>query len=34
VSERWNERIVCAFPDAAMPLENAVAGRPFIGVPW
>src|SRR4029078_1148209 len=26
--------LVCAFPDAAMQLENAVAGRPFIGVPW
>ena len=26
--------LVCAFPDGATPLENAVAGRPFVGVPW
>jgi len=26
--------LVCAFPDGATQLENAVAGRPFIGVPW
>ncbi len=26
--------LVCAFPDGAAPLENAVAGRPFPGVPW
>ena len=26
--------LVCAFPDGAQPLENAVAGRPFVGVPW
>ena len=26
--------LVCAFPDGAAQLENAVAGRPFIGVPW
>ena len=25
---------MCAFPDGAAQLENAVAGRPFIGVPW
>ena len=26
--------LVCAFPDGAAPLENAVAGRRFAGVPW
>jgi hypothetical protein len=26
--------LVCAFPDGAMQLENAVAGRRFVGVPW
>jgi hypothetical protein len=26
--------LICAFPDGAAPLENAVAGRPFVGVPW
>jgi DUF1680 family protein len=26
--------LVCAFPDGATQLENAVAGRPFVGVPW
>ena len=26
--------LVCAFPDGAVPLENAVAGRRFAGVPW
>ena len=26
--------LVSAFPDGAQPLENAVAGRPFVGVPW
>ncbi len=26
--------LVCAFPDGAAQLENAVAGRPVIGVPW
>jgi uncharacterized protein len=26
--------LVCAFPDGAAQLENAVAGRRFIGVPW
>src|SRR5436190_17828553 len=26
--------LVCAFPDGAAQLENAVAGRPFTGVPW
>jgi DUF1680 family protein len=26
--------LVCAFPDGATQLENAVADRPFIGVPW
>ncbi len=26
--------LVCAFPDAATQLENAVAGKRFIGVPW
>ncbi len=26
--------LVCAFPDGAKPLENAVASRPFTGVPW
>ena len=26
--------LVCAFPDGAAQLENAVAGRPFVGVPW
>jgi DUF1680 family protein len=26
--------LVCAFPDGSAQLENAVAGRPFIGVPW
>jgi DUF1680 family protein len=26
--------LVCAFPDGAKPLEDAVAGRPFPGVPW
>lgn len=26
--------LVCAFPDGATQLENAVAGRPIIGVPW
>ena len=26
--------LVCAFPDGAKPLQDAVAGRPFAGVPW
>jgi DUF1680 family protein len=26
--------LVCAFPDAGLQLEDAIAGRPFIGVPW
>jgi DUF1680 family protein len=26
--------LVCAFPDGAEPLENAIAGRRFPGVPW
>ncbi len=26
--------LVCGFPDGAAQLENAVAGRRFIGVPW
>ncbi len=25
---------VCAFPDGATQIENAIAGRKFIGVPW
>jgi len=26
--------LVCAFPDGATQLDNAVAGRPIVGVPW
>lgn len=26
--------LVCAFPDGATQLDNAVAGRAFVGVPW
>src|SRR5689334_6731782 len=26
--------LVCAFPDGARPLDDAVAGRRFAGVPW
>jgi DUF1680 family protein len=26
--------LVCAFPDGSAQLDNAVAGRPFTGVPW
>jgi DUF1680 family protein len=26
--------LVCAFPDGAAQIENAVAGRRFVGVPW
>ena len=26
--------LVCAFPDGSNPLDDAVAGRPFVGVPW
>jgi len=26
--------LVCAFPDGSRPLDDAVAGRPFAGVPW
>jgi DUF1680 family protein len=26
--------LVCAFPDGPRPLDEAVAGRPFPGVPW
>jgi DUF1680 family protein len=26
--------LVCAFPDGATQLQNAVAGRQFVGVPW
>ena len=26
--------LVCAFPDGSTQLDNAVAGRPFVGVPW
>jgi uncharacterized protein len=26
--------LVCAFPDGAAQLENAVSGRQFVGVPW
>ena len=34
MSERWKERTRLRVPDGATQLENAVAGRPFIGVPW
>ena len=26
--------LVCAFPDGAAQLENSLAGKPFLGVPW
>ena len=26
--------LVCAFPDGSKPLDDAIAGRPFPGVPW
>jgi len=26
--------LICAFPDGSRPLDDAVAGRPFPGVPW
>ena len=26
--------LVCAFPDGSTPLDDAIAGRPFPGVPW
>jgi DUF1680 family protein len=26
--------LLCAFPDGSKPLDDAVAGRPFPGVPW
>jgi DUF1680 family protein len=26
--------LVCAFPDGALQLENAIGGRRFVGVPW
>jgi DUF1680 family protein len=26
--------LVCAFPDGSRPLDDAVAGKPFPGVPW
>ena len=26
--------LVCAFPDGSEQLDNAVAGRPYVGVPW
>ncbi|MEO8334147.1 MAG: beta-L-arabinofuranosidase domain-containing protein [bacterium] len=26
--------LTCAFPDGSKPLDDAVAGRPFTGVPW
>jgi len=26
--------LVCAFPDGAVQLEHAIAGRKFVGVPW
>jgi hypothetical protein len=26
--------LVCAFPDGAKPLDDAIAGRPWNGVPW
>jgi DUF1680 family protein len=26
--------LLCAFPDDAAQLENSLAGRPFVGVPW
>ena len=26
--------LVCAFPDGSKPLDDAIAGRPFAGVPW
>jgi DUF1680 family protein len=26
--------LVCAFPDGAAQLDNSLAGRPFVGVPW
>jgi uncharacterized protein len=32
--EQSRTGLVCAFPDGATQLENAVAGRQFIGVPW
>ena len=34
VSGAARSGLVCAFPDGAAQLENAVAGRPFVGVPW
>ena len=26
--------LICAFPDNSLQLENSLAGKPFIGVPW
>jgi DUF1680 family protein len=26
--------LICAFPDGAAQLDNSVAGKPFLGVPW
>jgi DUF1680 family protein len=32
--EQSRTGLVCAFPDGATQLENAVSGRQFVGVPW
>jgi DUF1680 family protein len=32
--EQSRNGLVCAFPDGAAQLENAVTGRQFVGVPW
>ena len=32
--EATRNGLVCAFPDGAAQLENAIAGRPVAGVPW
>jgi hypothetical protein len=31
---RTGTGLVCAFPDGAAQLDNAIAGRKFVGVPW
>lgn len=32
--EARGDGLVCAFPDGSKPLDDAIAGRPFAGVPW
>lgn len=32
--EAGKSGLICAFPDGAAQLDNSIAGKPFLGVPW